>query len=485
MAPFVRVDVWSLAPDDPILTYYARVVGRMQARPPSDVTSWAYQAAIHGKDDPAPLPLWNECRHEGWFFLSWHRAYVYYFERIVRGEVVAAGGPKDWALPYWNYDGGGSRNTLPMAFRSPTLSDGSANPLYVPGRTLTGRAELPLEATSPAFAMKRTIFTGESEFGGGKTGPMSRFAGLTGRLEQTPHNDIHNLIGGFMLDPDQAAQDPIFWLHHCNIDRLWWLWQKTNTNPSATAWTTPTFSFFDVGGTSGTKAGGDVENTVTQLDYTYVSVPQAWLPPADKVVSVQWPTPWPKPGGRTSARVKVEPNLGAVREMVGATSTSVKLIGAPVRVTVSIDRRATESLERILPAEVRQHRAFLEIENVDAKRNPGAVYGVYLNLPETPTDHDLDTHHVGNVSLFGIERAKNPRGDAHPHAMRFSMEITEVLNHLAARKAWRNGAQLDVSFRPLTVRPDPESAASIARVAELSAHPNIPIEIGRISVHYE
>jgi tyrosinase len=36
------------------------------------------------------------------------------------------------------------------------------------------------------------------------------------------------MIGGdgWMSDPDKAALDPIFWLHHANIDRLWAAWTK-------------------------------------------------------------------------------------------------------------------------------------------------------------------------------------------------------------------------------------------------------------------
>ena len=63
-------------------------------------------------------------------------------------------------------------------------------------------------------------------------------------LEQ-PHNDIHLAVGGFNLpgqpdfspitgangdtgENDTAALDPIFYFHHCNIDRVFWLWQKRN-----------------------------------------------------------------------------------------------------------------------------------------------------------------------------------------------------------------------------------------------------------------
>ena len=90
--------------------------------------------------------------------------------------------------------------------------------------------------TSPANALSQTDFTSPAMgFGGGKVGPQhfGNFAN-TGALEQTPHNDIHVALvganpvgqcqGGFMIDPNCAALDPIFWLHHANIDRLWNVW---------------------------------------------------------------------------------------------------------------------------------------------------------------------------------------------------------------------------------------------------------------------
>jgi len=33
------------------------------------------------------------------FFFSWHRMYLYWFERIVR----RMSGDDTWALPYWNW----------------------------------------------------------------------------------------------------------------------------------------------------------------------------------------------------------------------------------------------------------------------------------------------------------------------------------------------------------------------------------------------
>ncbi|KAK1826001.1 hypothetical protein QBC39DRAFT_317544 [Podospora conica] len=51
----------------------------------------------------------------------------------------------------------------------------------------------------------------------------------SGSLENL-HNIYHVLIGhvGHMGDPKYAAFDPVFWFHHCNIDRYFALWQAAN-----------------------------------------------------------------------------------------------------------------------------------------------------------------------------------------------------------------------------------------------------------------
>ena len=43
------------------------------------------------------------------------------------------------------------------------------------------------------------------------------------------HNRVHLYIGGLMLRIPRSSNDPIFWLHHCNIDRLYEKWFETNT----------------------------------------------------------------------------------------------------------------------------------------------------------------------------------------------------------------------------------------------------------------
>jgi tyrosinase len=488
--PFVRADIWSLGPNDPILTAYANAVAAMQARPATDPTSWAYQAAIHGSHSSTPRPEWNQCRHGSWHFVSWHRMYLYFFERIVRAQVIANGGPRTWALPYWDYDGGRGRNTLPPAFRTARRPDGSVNPLFVAQRrsAINSGAGLPSSITSPAFALSRTAFTGSSEFGGGIASAIGQFWSQTGRLEQTPHNDVHVAIGGLMGDPDSAAQDPIFWLHHCNIDRVWWLWEQQHSDPTDARWLNQSYSFMDAGGRPASLTAAGILDTSAKLHYTYgpsqTQVPSTltWR----LMTPAKWPSPWPEPTRspqQPGLRAEPEPVADDARHLLGATDRRVRLVGNPLRTSIRIDERATSSLQASALAPTIQGRAFLDVEDIDAERNPGEVYGVYVNLPDRPTADDLNTHHVGNISLFGVERARRPRGDEHGHGLRVSMEITQVLDRLAAEGTWREGTRLDVTFRPITLEPS-STTAGVTQEVFSTDHADVPITIGRVSVHF-
>jgi len=66
-----------------------------------------------------------------------------------------------------------------------------------------------------------------------------------------------------MSDPATAARDPIFWLHHANVDRLWNRWLDTggHANPDPTAdkdWFDQQFAFYD-------ETGQKVVVSVTEI----------------------------------------------------------------------------------------------------------------------------------------------------------------------------------------------------------------------------
>jgi tyrosinase len=56
-------------------------------------------------------------------------------------------------------------------------------------------------------------------------GSIASFCGTGGTLEDNPHNNVHNFVGGIMAGAG-SSRDPIFMMHHCNIDRIWWLWPQ-------------------------------------------------------------------------------------------------------------------------------------------------------------------------------------------------------------------------------------------------------------------
>ena len=119
----------------------------------------------------------------------------------------------------------------------------------------------------------QTGISSDESFGGGFTAAPVHSGSDPGELELQPHGVVHNAVGGptgWMSYFTCAARDPVFWMHHANIDRLWQVWLNQGggrTNPLANEeWKTQVFTFFDETGTAVTMTGCQILNTVTQLD---------------------------------------------------------------------------------------------------------------------------------------------------------------------------------------------------------------------------
>ncbi|MDF2734764.1 MAG: hypothetical protein K0S97_1387, partial [Chloroflexota bacterium] len=422
-----------------------------------DPTSWSYQGAIHGSPALPELPGWNACQHNHWFFLPWHRMYLYRMERLLRAAVIEDGGPAEWALPYWNYDAGTPTNTIPIPFRVQLMPDGTRNPLFVAQRRtgVNAGGGIPSAVTSPAAALAMASFSPPPApgFGGGVATPQ-HFWTLTGGVEQTPHNDIHNILGGpggWMGDPDRAALDPIFWLHHANIDRLWSVWTGDGgVNPTTASWLNEEFTLFDTDGSSKTLAVRDTLDIVNDLDYQYDDVPVA-APPA--------PAPGAPGGPPVGDEAAPEP------EMIGATAEPISLEGSTASVIVGIDPQAGGGG---LLDEGADARIYMSVEHIDADQPPGSVYAVYVKDAGQPPDERV---HVGNVSLFGSDKLHAARANEdHDHDTRLVFDVTDQIRSLGM--ADLGGRQLEVSFEPIGLE---------GVVTDEAEEPPPPIRIGRVS----
>jgi hypothetical protein len=297
--PNVRRSIFTLDPNGPEISSLRHGIQVMQSRPGTDPTSWTFQTNIHGTyDQPSnqqQAQAWNLCQHGSFFFFSWHRMYLYYFERILR----AASGDPNLTLPYWNYTddtnvGDPDRRQLPLPFRQPavecvTPTTPGCNPLFVSERAgpiNDGTGYLPPSSVDTSAAFMYTNFdapagSGFASFGGGVVPQPVHFNMDWGALETTPHNVVHTDIGGFvgwMTDPNRSARDPIFFLHHANIDRLWKRWLALGggrQDPlSDQVWMTTSFTFYDENGNQKQLSGKDILDTVSQLNYCYDDDPE-------------------------------------------------------------------------------------------------------------------------------------------------------------------------------------------------------------------
>jgi tyrosinase len=392
---------------------YQKGVALMKSRAANDPTSWIYQANIHAYPSSGgicpvigtPQPAWGTCQHQSFFFLSWHRMYLYYFERILRAAVrQAIGNPTyDFSLPFWDY-GNSSFRDLPSPFRVPA---DPSNPLYVKERRgICNSAQQCVSASdaSDTTAMGLIPFcsctggtcTGctlslppNQSFGGGFIPNPAHFGGKSGQLELQPHNVIHGAVGGntgWMSYPECAARDPIFWLHHANIDRLWQVWLNKvggRKNPiSNSKWGTQTFTFYDENKKQVTLTGCRIVNMATQLDYQYEGVP---------VTNVQL-------CGATLAPEVATP-LAAAPKALAATTAETTLGKAPVTVKVALPAATRQHLRSLTAAASKPGHLWLAVEGVK-QLNAGAIYQVYLNLPAGQKPDPAGRYFLGNIALF-------------------------------------------------------------------------------------
>jgi tyrosinase len=146
-------------------------------------------------------------------FLPWHRAYLWWLEQALQDLVDGV------ALPWWNWT---AERKVPTAYAARNVS-GKPNVLRstrarvptarppINRRTRRAPGSNPL-ARLPTRAEVKSLLDD------------SDWPSFSDRLENF-HDDVHVWVGGDMSDVTIAAFDPIFWAHHCMIDRIWYLWQ--------------------------------------------------------------------------------------------------------------------------------------------------------------------------------------------------------------------------------------------------------------------
>jgi len=287
--PYTRYNVNS--PEGQVmLAKFARAIDIMRQLPEYDQRSWTWwwnthwikgfpaflwdYSRKHKTEVIASLPaeyradaeaVWNGCQahpynpsdpeqYQQWYFLPWHRLFLYQFEGVIR-EVLH---DEDFSLPYWNPVTGNPDDLIvPAVFREPgsALYDGTRWPWVNGGERIDMlyRDWLTLDALN------------EKLYIDSPTGSL----GFNPRLDINPHFLTHVALGGDMADFSTVGADPLFYLHHANLDRIWESWNRLgNRNPTEPKYLNRKFAFGD---RSGKRAELPVSagDRTAQLGYEY------------------------------------------------------------------------------------------------------------------------------------------------------------------------------------------------------------------------
>jgi len=366
----------------------------MKAKDCSDPLSWYYQGAIHWIPDTInnnklcesyhtyldKKEAWDNCTHspsgkEKLHFLVWHRLYIYHFEKIVR----RLSGHKDFALPYWGYTNSNPKDK----FLHPRFRDKKSS-LYEACRFDSLNNGLPL--------------SGEIERGIdiSKLMEYTSYDLFCKNINNAPHGAIHDYIGhgndpdgkrydnpitntitedGLMGWVPTAGFDPIFWMHHSNIDRIWQQWTNSRNGKMVTIeelksipWD---YVFFDENGKKVVYSMEDALEIIYTMDYDFDDTP---LMKRDDM-----------------QRVK-----GEIRDVVAVSDQKVA-INSQITDAVTMTPFPKSSKQTKVNSKVKI------IVEVSFTKRPKGVYELYVNRNNNSILHPKHSSFVGYMTFFGSD----------------------------------------------------------------------------------
>jgi len=432
-----RRSVNNMALDDPDLSTYRDFVGLMRNNPQTQNVSWLGFANQHGNEQS-----FKYCPHGDWYFLPWHRGYVDMYEKAAMTLIKN----DKFAMPYWDWT---TLRNYPAAFTDPTYK-GKPNPLYVPNRNdpptqrnaLTGGNALTDALVGPDVMRriyKETVF----EAFGTSRNPQQRDldprwvpagGGRQGILESTPHNNVHNNIGAFMPQSN-SPRDPIFMMHHSNIDRIWAYWsalgRQNSTDP---LWLNMPFAnnYIRADGSLYSWLVKDLQSTAA-LGYTYDGLPQA-----DKALTATQ-------RDQNLAALFDPTKKGAAKRILKTNTTAAK-VEAHLGVPFALEPATLKAMTLESPAQKPTKEIVALISDIAIGDNIRAIR-VFINREALSQDvPDSDPHYVTTLSFLRHKAGKGH--EQHKSLPSAVVDLTETLIKLAAGKKL-TGDNITVQLLPV------------------------------------
>ncbi len=413
----IRRNLAGLASNDPIIETYREAVAAMKALPAADPRNWANQAQIH----------FDHCPHGNWFFLPWHRAYLFYLEEICR-ELT---GNDEFALPYWNWT---ESPSIPAAFWGT-----AANPLFDSTRSATPASTASAAIVGAANIQSILNASDFFTFASAAATAQREFAGY-GVLEGQPHNYIHGFVGGNM-GGYHSPLDPIFWMHHNMVECCWVEWNLVLQNPNSndSQWTQFTFTdnFVDRDGNPVTLS---VAATFLYPLLAYRFEPSQKGQDPSLITSIATDSAARAMRSFLTEGAAVTPIIAQRFAAQGAVEARV---GQTARQRIALD---SASFEAVLDAD--RGRFLLTLGEVEIPGRGDFFVRVFVNKPdagaETSTD---DPHYAGSFAFFGDQDSEH-WAQGNPQAS-YIVDITEAVRRLRGTEGMTATDRLDIHLVPV------------------------------------
>lgn len=409
---------------------------------PNDPRGWLQQAAVHCHYCSGPQSDELPEIHGSWWFMPWHRCYLYFHERIL-GKLI---NDPTFTLPYWDWDQP-ARNVLPPPYVTP---NNQTNTLFDFNRGVTPTDSIPAKYVGHDY-----IYGGGNQpgimnaptnlkfMGGPNPDPENKNIG--GVMENGPHGLVHLWVGKPSLAPAggpdmgvlaTAAQDPIFFAHHSNIDRLWDVWLHNakppyqHVNFSQSSWLNNSWTFYDENKQWVSIKVSDVLDMENSLRYTYQppSTAQPLAMNARESITV------------AAAAQNVTAKVDAVPAGKNALTPN------PLTRRIKLP---DELHSRILAArpspEKRPPEYTLHIDGIETPPDKSAIVHVFVNLPRANAATKTDSiNFAGYFTVVAKGRSRHHDGH-NPTNVAFDLSP-----NLAALV--KNGKELTVTLVPVNGR---------------------------------
>ncbi|KAL7582647.1 hypothetical protein Lser_V15G45500 [Lactuca serriola] len=274
--PVIRVRPAAQKATADYIAKYQQAIQAMKDLPEDHPHSWKQQGKIHCaycnggyNQEQSGYPNLQLQIHNSWLFFPFHRWYLYFYEKIL-GKLI---NDPTFALPYWNWDNP-TGMVIPAMFEQNSKTNSLFDPLrdakHLPpsifdveyagadtGATCIDQIAINL---SSMYRQMVTNSTDTKRFFGGEfvagNDPLASEFNVAGSVEAGVHTAAHRWVGNSRMANSEdmgnfysAGYDPLFYVHHANVDRMWQIWKdidkKTHKDPTSGDWLNASYVFYD------------------------------------------------------------------------------------------------------------------------------------------------------------------------------------------------------------------------------------------------